>query len=68
MWRSECLTSSTARSATTLSESDGRSAHRSSIYSAHLMRDWRVLYVIDEERRRVTVRDVRHRRDAYRSS
>lgn len=37
------------------------------IYSAHVMRDWRVLYVIDEERRRVTVRDVRHRRDAYRS-
>jgi hypothetical protein len=34
---------------------------------ANVMRDWRVLYVIDEERRRVTVRDVRHRRDAYRS-
>lgn len=37
------------------------------IYSAHVMRDWRVLYVIDEERRRVTVRDVRHRRAAYRT-
>ena len=34
------------------------------IYSANVMRDWRVLYVIDEERRQVTVRDVRHRRDA----
>jgi mRNA-degrading endonuclease RelE of RelBE toxin-antitoxin system len=40
------------------------------------MRDWRVcvcsvrvcvLYVIDEEHRAVIVRDIRHRRDAYRA-
>lgn len=37
------------------------------VYSAHVMRDWRVLYVIDEEDRLVTVRDIRHRRDAYRT-
>lgn len=36
------------------------------IYSAHVMRNWRVLYTIDEEHRLVTVRDIRHRRDAYR--
>jgi mRNA-degrading endonuclease RelE of RelBE toxin-antitoxin system len=30
------------------------------------MRNWRVLYTIDEEHRLVTVRDIRHRRDAYR--
>lgn len=38
------------------------------IYSARVMRDWRVLYSIDEERRLVTMRDIRHRRDAYRTS
>lgn len=38
------------------------------IYSAHVMRDWRVLYVIDVEQRLVTVRDIRHRRHAYRTS
>jgi mRNA interferase RelE/StbE len=37
------------------------------IYSARVMRDWRVLYLIDDEHRLVTVLDVRHRRDAYRS-
>lgn len=37
------------------------------VYSAHVMRDWRVLYAIDEGQRLVTVRDIRHRRDAYRS-
>jgi mRNA interferase RelE/StbE len=37
------------------------------MYSAHVMRDWRVLYVIDEEHRAVIVRDIRHRRDAYRA-
>jgi mRNA-degrading endonuclease RelE of RelBE toxin-antitoxin system len=29
------------------------------------MRDWRVLYLIDEEARRVSVRSINHRRDAY---
>lgn len=37
------------------------------VYSAHVMRSWRVLYVIDEDCRRVTGRDIRHRRDAYRT-
>ena len=37
------------------------------IYSAHVMREWRVLYTIDDESRLVTVRDIRHRRDAYRT-
>ena len=37
------------------------------IYSARVMREWRVLYVVDEQRRLVTVRDIRHRADAYRS-
>ncbi len=37
------------------------------VYSAHVMRNWRVLYVIDEEQQQVTVRDIRHRRHAYRT-
>ncbi|MHB8290113.1 MAG: type II toxin-antitoxin system RelE family toxin [Acidimicrobiales bacterium] len=37
------------------------------IYSAHVMRDWRLLYVINDEHRLVIVRDIRHRRDAYRT-
>lgn len=37
------------------------------IYSARVMREWRVLYVIDEREQRVTVRSIGHRRDAYRS-
>jgi mRNA-degrading endonuclease RelE of RelBE toxin-antitoxin system len=37
------------------------------VYSAHVMREWRVLYIIDEQQRRVSVRDIRHRRDAYRT-
>lgn len=37
------------------------------VYSAHVMREWRVLYIIDDAQRRVTVRDIRHRRDAYRT-
>ena len=37
------------------------------VYSARVMRDWRVLYVIDEQHRRVTVRGINHRRDAYRT-
>lgn len=35
-------------------------------WSARLMRDWRVLYEIDEEKREVQVMDIRHRADAYR--
>jgi len=30
------------------------------------MRDWRVIYVIDNEQRCVTVRYIGHRRDTYR--
>lgn len=37
------------------------------VYSARLMREWRVLYVIDQANHRVTVRDISHRRDAYRT-
>ncbi|MCO1582407.1 type II toxin-antitoxin system RelE/ParE family toxin [Crossiella sp. SN42] len=36
------------------------------VYSARVMQEWRVLYTIDDQARRVSVRDVRHRRDAYR--
>jgi mRNA interferase RelE/StbE len=36
------------------------------VYSARVMREWRVLYVIDESQQRVTVRAVGHRRDVYR--
>jgi mRNA-degrading endonuclease RelE of RelBE toxin-antitoxin system len=31
------------------------------------MREWRILYVVDDEKHLVTVRGVVHRRDAYRS-
>jgi mRNA-degrading endonuclease RelE of RelBE toxin-antitoxin system len=31
------------------------------------MREWRVLYVVDDEQLTVTVRSILHRRDAYRS-
>ncbi|MCO1579927.1 type II toxin-antitoxin system RelE/ParE family toxin [Crossiella sp. SN42] len=36
-------------------------------YSARLMREYRLLYTIDEQQRRVNVESIRHRRDAYRS-
>jgi mRNA interferase RelE/StbE len=36
------------------------------IHSARVMREWRVLYVIDDEQRRIVVRSIQHRRDAYR--
>jgi mRNA interferase RelE/StbE len=36
------------------------------VHSARLMREWRVLYVIDDVERTVTIRSVAHRRDAYR--
>jgi len=31
------------------------------------MREWRILYVIDDDQRRVTVRGITHRRDTYRA-
>ncbi len=34
------------------------------VHSARLMRDWRVLYVIHEQDRRVVVRWIGHRRNA----
>lgn len=37
------------------------------VYSARVMREWRVLYTIDEKIRRVLVKSVAHRRDAYRT-
>ncbi|WHT18253.1 type II toxin-antitoxin system RelE/ParE family toxin [Crossiella sp. CA-258035] len=39
----------------------------SDMHSARVMREWRVLYTIDEQRKRVTIEAIRHRRDAYRS-
>lgn len=36
------------------------------IYSARLVRDWRVLYEIDEAKRAVIVLDIRYRSAAYR--
>ena len=35
-------------------------------WAARLMRDWRVLYEIDDDKREVTVLDIRHRGNAYR--
>lgn len=37
------------------------------IYSARVMRVWRLLYEIDEDARVVSVLAIRHRSDAYRS-
>ena len=37
------------------------------VYSARVMREYRLLYVIDEARGAVVVRAVLHRRDAYRA-
>lgn len=37
------------------------------VYSARVMREWRVLYLIDEEERHVSVRSIGHRRDVYRT-
>lgn len=36
------------------------------VWSARLMRDWRVLYEIDDAKHEVLVLDIRHRGDAYR--
>ena len=37
------------------------------IHPARLMREYRILYVVDDDHRRVTVRSIRHRRDSYRT-
>jgi mRNA interferase RelE/StbE len=37
------------------------------VYSARVMREWRILYVIDESVRRVTIRDIGHRGTVYRN-
>lgn len=37
------------------------------LHSARVMREWRVLYEIDDEGRRVLVKSIVHRRDAYRT-
>ncbi len=36
-------------------------------HSARVMREWRILYTIDDHGHTVTVRSIRHRRDAYRA-
>jgi mRNA-degrading endonuclease RelE of RelBE toxin-antitoxin system len=36
------------------------------VWSARLMRDWRVLYEIDDAKHEVLIVDIRHRGDAYR--
>ena len=36
------------------------------VWSARFMRDWRVLYEIDDGKHEVLVVDIRHRADAYR--
>lgn len=41
-------------------------AELTGIHSARLARDWRVLYEIDEQQRRVIVLDIRRRSAAYR--
>jgi mRNA interferase RelE/StbE len=37
------------------------------VHSARVMREWRVLYRIDDEQVRVLVQAIKHRRDAYRN-
>lgn len=37
------------------------------LFSARIMREWRLLYEIDDDRRRIKIRSIQHRRDAYRS-
>lgn len=36
------------------------------VYSARVMREWRVLYRINDDTRRVTVQAIGHRRSIYR--
>jgi mRNA interferase RelE/StbE len=38
------------------------------VYSARAMREWRILYLIDDADRRVLVKAIGHRRDVYRRS
>lgn len=35
------------------------------VHSARVMREWRMLYVINQEQRTIIIHDIRHRRDAY---
>jgi mRNA-degrading endonuclease RelE of RelBE toxin-antitoxin system len=37
------------------------------MYSARVMREWRLLYEIDDQTRRVLVKAIGHRRDIYRT-
>lgn len=37
------------------------------VWSARVMREWRILYRIDDDAKRVTVQAIAHRRDAYRT-
>jgi mRNA interferase RelE/StbE len=37
------------------------------VYSARVLREWRLLYTIDDVALRVSIRAIRHRRDAYRT-
>ncbi len=37
------------------------------VHSARVMREWRILYVIEDDRHRITVQAIKHRRDAYRT-
>ena len=37
------------------------------VHSARVMREWRVLYIIDDKARRIRIKAMGHRRDVYRS-
>lgn len=36
------------------------------VYSARVMTQWRILYEIDDDARTIAIKNIRHRRDAYR--
>lgn len=36
------------------------------VHSARVMREWRILYIIDNDQHRILVQAIKHRRDAYR--
>jgi mRNA interferase RelE/StbE len=38
------------------------------IYSARAMREWRILYIINDDLHRITIQAIGHRRDIYRRS
>lgn len=38
------------------------------VHSARVMREWRILYIIDDDRRCITVQAIGHRKDIYRRS